>query len=538
MESTRQNPATKNFIERIRSEFQSQERPDARRRLAERRERIRGRPVWWNDWNDYGFSDFGDFYYEDSFAIEDSFWNPVVLHYFSDEWDTSLEDVGIERGSKLADFYRVPFAYTGVFIPTQAIEDLLLNVSTLSIDSQLSFRTSLQRVLQLMEKELTQVLGANYQLQENHVTIDGYLVREGIGAVIEGTVGTDAAPYPYRAFLDFQTPSLSSAFVATSKVSAQSPERIAQIHALNQTLERAFPSEKHEALLELISADDPSWYGIQWTPEYCVPKDNSPNAVFILNPLNHRKVGSAAGIRLGDVICGIRETVEARFAELQKEALAKIYSYPHKKITNYIRRGFNKGSDYRTHVSPSIYVALLLAKDSCTEYKYSRSRPRTRGASLVCKKRLISEDERLQFRDYLIREFDFIKNLLTVQESARRSYGPNLEVASSEFVGAQRAEALASITEALRRELNAIPVSIASNNTRKEWTEQFFGTCSKDSFGSNQFLRGYGFPGGHGPLMSVFLQTVQYDLRSFNNSSQFLDGLREVGKGTVFSNCK
>lgn len=521
-ENTAPSRTARAAVSRAQNNYRTQTRPDAYRRLQERRLRTRGLPKWWHDWSPYdllvGVDEFG----WDFLEAEENFWNPVFLYYFSDSWDESLAQEWFEE-SNLDAFYRTPFRYVGVLLPTQTLEELLLEISMASPVEQKQFRDSLQRALELLEVELQSILGKDYRFGKNEITVDGFHYEKGMGVVIEGTAGPESSYYPYKALLNLKTVSETKVFLAAEGPSTTSPENLEKIIQLNAAIRRTLNAQHATVTSALhIKADAPSWYGVAWTKDFCV---TAANGGITSNPLNHQKIGSAAGIRLANMICAIKPGVLKELKALEEQSYKKIRSYPNPKVIAFIdsaRKFWSKDSEL---LAP-LQRAFQLTDEGCSEYKYN-------GKRSSCKKRLISKKDALQLKSYLERELQF-KIVFGPTSDHDAPENQQFETARL-YIATLSQKALEVEAQLIKRELEAITLPQAKNFIASEWMNQFFNICKSDFNNQSSLFARQNLSAG--PLGYLLIQSMEWS-KFDDSSSMFLNSVRRLGGGEMALECK
>lgn len=224
VERVKNHKGSRKFVDRLEKAYRKVSRPDAQRRYMEHRDLFQSRAPRWTRWYEYGF--FGGYYWDlgefcdlaDSCNVflYDEFWNPVVGSYFSDEWYDGIFQQWFEEKDKRL-FYKIPFAYTGVILPTVSFVDLLTGVSAMEVYMQRNFRLGLERVVRLLNSHLMKIYGQNFVFGKNDVVITHFRIKEGKGILLEGTAGKGKEQFPFKALLNLQYPIASLAFVATDE---------------------------------------------------------------------------------------------------------------------------------------------------------------------------------------------------------------------------------------------------------------------------------------------------------------------------------
>ncbi|MBX9766630.1 MAG: hypothetical protein K2X47_05105, partial [Bdellovibrionales bacterium] len=245
VEVIRTHRKSREAVERMQKIFWSKQRPGIYRRFQEHRERLKYQPDWWQEWYDYGFFWGYDWNVEPQYSeIDDLFWNPVVMSYFADDWEEDVFEQWFEIRSASQLFYRTPFKYSGVIMPTDTFEDLLMSVSAMPIEDQLEFRNALQTGIGILEKQLSALFGKGFRFQQFDMTLDHFRLAENVAIVIEGMAGKGGHQYPYRALLDLQNPTKSMAIAATAEVSKQPQTVIQNLHEMNNRVFTIFGNDK------------------------------------------------------------------------------------------------------------------------------------------------------------------------------------------------------------------------------------------------------------------------------------------------------
>ena len=515
-------------VESAQTRYRSKQRPDAIRRFQEHRLRMRGRPAWWNQWSEYEF--FVDYDWaasEEFFEVQEVFWNPIFLYYFTDDWSENLSDTWNDRQSFA--FYSRDFKYQGVLLPTQAAADLLMNISTTSSSTQHGFLKALESTFELIQKELTQVFGHGYQLKANEVTIDGYQVLEDVAAVIEGTAGTDANYFPYKAILDLRKTAGTRVFIALGGPSDQSPETLARIQELNHVISRTFQIVVDESgSTSTIPPSSPGWYGIPWTQDYCVPKDHTnPDGPKISNPLNERKIGSRTGVMIANMICRIADDLIRRQRKLEYASLQDLLSYPNPKIADALGQEIPEQWQHSADIISAYVLAFRIADTGCRELEFDYLKFKYK-----CKKRLVSKREAAKFGSYL-KANGLLDNLKDDSESGdpevlRRSHAES-------YLGWLKGKAVTPEFHEVQKELKAITQLVSMS---QQWTRQFSKMCTLSKYGPGTLRKKLAYNTWLSPLLFLLAEESQArDLHPADQSSRFLNGVRELGEGFVFNEC-
>lgn len=244
MEIIKTRRRSREAVARMQKIFWSKLRPDIVTRYRQYKERQKYRPDWWYEWYDYGFFWGYDWQTEFDYSeIEDYFWNPVIAYYFSEGWNEEMFQEWFETPSASELFYRQPFKYTGVIIPTDTIEDLLMSVSAMPIPTQAQFRNALENILGILERTLAQKFGKNFRFKMYDIGVDHFRLEEDVAIVLEGMAGKGPDQYPFKAFLDLKDPSKSMAVIVTRGVSSESPKLIQELLQMNQRVESAFGND-------------------------------------------------------------------------------------------------------------------------------------------------------------------------------------------------------------------------------------------------------------------------------------------------------
>jgi hypothetical protein len=167
---------------------------------------------YYSRWWQYGF--YGGYYYpvRPCEEIYTYFYYPVVMWFYIDTPEVDYYQV--YYGDDYIPTQPVePFPYARVYLPTDTLRDLAVEVSGMSYALQTNFRQAITNFTDWLADAISQNLQASFAFGDNDIVINHYENLQNQAIEIEGFVDRADIHVSFKGLLDLNDPSQTLVFV-------------------------------------------------------------------------------------------------------------------------------------------------------------------------------------------------------------------------------------------------------------------------------------------------------------------------------------
>jgi hypothetical protein len=234
-DSMKNNERITGVVQQGRTHFVNHYRPDFEKRtvivnnyISNYNRIIVERPLVIERWRHHHF--YGGFYYgfHPILNIDAYFYNPMVYWFYVPTYQeyyyrTWYHDSDYDTYPSL----HYPFAYHGLYYPTENLKQLLFGVSGMTVDRQVQFRAAITIFTKNLAQELADSSGKHVRMSNGDIVLTHYEVLGYDQAIqVDGFVTENGIESNFKGILDLQNPAKSSAVVITSLEKDPTPQQI------------------------------------------------------------------------------------------------------------------------------------------------------------------------------------------------------------------------------------------------------------------------------------------------------------------------
>jgi len=171
-------------------------------------------PLVFDYWHRHAF--YGGLYYgfHPLLNIDSFFYNPMVYWMFVPTYNEYYYRTWYSAEYDAYPALHYPFAYHGLYYPTENLKQLLFGVSAMPVDKQVQFRASLTLFTKQLAQNLANQLGQHVRMSNGDIVVTHYeVVGYDESIVLEGFINFGGAEHNFKGLLDLQEPTLTSAFI-------------------------------------------------------------------------------------------------------------------------------------------------------------------------------------------------------------------------------------------------------------------------------------------------------------------------------------
>ena len=182
----------------------------------------------------YGFC--GGYYYpvRPWIEIDTYFYYPVIYWLYTDNVYYDPDYYSEWYGNDYLTYPVTPFSFAGVFLPTENLRDLAMDVNGMSAQNQANFRSALETALTYLVDEVSDVIQATFTLGDNDVVVTHYENLSDRAIVMEGFVDRGDIHVTFKAVLDLVGNSQTAVFVPRS--ADLSADDLARLEVVNNII--------------------------------------------------------------------------------------------------------------------------------------------------------------------------------------------------------------------------------------------------------------------------------------------------------------
>jgi hypothetical protein len=185
-------------------------------------------------WNRHLF--FGGFYYgfHPVLDIDAYFYNPLVYWFYVGAANDAYYRTWYAADYDAHPELHRPFAYPGLYYPTENLRQMLFGVSAMPIDKQIRFREAMGLFTQRIAQNLANATGQHVLLSKGDITVTHYeVVGYDDAIVLEGFVNFNGNSHDFKGMLDLENPAQTTVIAPISLDVAPTPPQVQTLDALN-----------------------------------------------------------------------------------------------------------------------------------------------------------------------------------------------------------------------------------------------------------------------------------------------------------------
>jgi hypothetical protein len=195
-------------------------------------------PIYFDAWHRHFF--YGGFYYgfHPLLDIDLYFYNPMVYWFFVPHYDEYYYRTWYSSEYDAYPALHVPFAYHGLYFPTDNLKQLLFGVSAMPVDKQVQFRAAITVFTKEVAQSLANQTGQHVRLSNGDIVINHYEILgydESIS--IEGFINSNNKAYDFKGLLDLQNPGKTSIFIPQSIEATPVEADLSRLDQMNQQID-------------------------------------------------------------------------------------------------------------------------------------------------------------------------------------------------------------------------------------------------------------------------------------------------------------
>jgi hypothetical protein len=195
-------------------------------------------PRVWHDWHEHYF--YGGFYYGFHPVPDMSiyFYNPLVHWFYIGTWDDAYYRTWYGPEYDAYPQLNRPFAYYGVYYPTDNLRQLLFGVSAMPVDKQARFRAGMITFTQKVTQALANNLHAHVVLANGDIAVTHYeTLGQDDGVDLEGAVTYNGTPFDFKGLINLNQDSTVQVFLAGDETSEPSSTQLKSLDSLNHSMD-------------------------------------------------------------------------------------------------------------------------------------------------------------------------------------------------------------------------------------------------------------------------------------------------------------
>jgi hypothetical protein len=191
-------------------------------------------PIFFNHWHNHFF--YGGYYYgfHPVPEIDLYFYNPMVYWFYQPAIDEGYYRNWYGPHYDAYPILHQPFAYHGLYYPTENLRLLLFGVSAMTVDKQVNFRQSMNLFTQELAQNMANSLHTHVRLANGDVVITHYeMLGTDEGVVVEGFVNMGEMDYNFKGVLDLNVPARTEVLAPVSMDQDPTVQQLTTIDHIN-----------------------------------------------------------------------------------------------------------------------------------------------------------------------------------------------------------------------------------------------------------------------------------------------------------------
>ena len=192
------------------------------------------RPQFVPYWHSHYF--YGGYYYgfHPINNIEVYFYNPMVYWMYVPTYNDYYYQTWYASHYEAYPALHYPFKYHGIYYPTENLKQLLIGVSTMSVDKQVQFRAAITEFTKKVAQTLADEHHSRVKLSTGDIVINHYeILGYDESIMIEGSVGNGGSESQFKGILDLQSPMKTSVFIPDELNADPSKDAINDLNQIN-----------------------------------------------------------------------------------------------------------------------------------------------------------------------------------------------------------------------------------------------------------------------------------------------------------------